>query len=263
MTTRVAAKGLATAVAGRTLWRDLDLAVEAGECWVIVGPNGAGKTTLLAALAGLVQPDHGLVTYDGVRLETLSNRSRARRRGWLAQVDYDAFPASVLETVLAGRHPHVARWQWESSDDVAIARDALARVDLAGFEDREVATLSGGERRRVAIAAVIAQDPDVLLLDEPTAHLDLKHQVAVLDDLTRWCRADGKALVVVLHDLHLALRFADRAVALGDGRGLAGPADAVLTSSVLSRLFDHRLLPLEQHGLRTLLPARPGGPDGG
>lgn len=255
MNPRLAAQGLAAEVAGRTLWRDLDLAVAAGECCVIVGPNGAGKTTLLSALAGLTRPARGSITYDGVDLATLSGRERARLRGWLAQSDHDAFPATVLETVLAGRHPHVPRWHWETGEDVATAREAIARVGLEGFEAREVGTLSGGERRRVAIAAVIAQDPGLLLLDEPTAHLDLRHQVAVLDDLVRWCRTQGKSLVMVVHDLHIALRYGDRAVALGSDHLVSGPAFEVLTPAVLTRIFDHALVPLEASGLRTLLPA--------
>ncbi len=254
MTGRVAARALAAVVGGRTLWRDLSFGVEPGECCVLVGPNGAGKTTLLAVLAGLVAAARGTVAYDGVDLAALPARARARLRGWLAQSDHDAFPATVLETVLAGRHPHLPRWGWECEEDTRRARDALARVGLQAFEAREVTTLSGGERRRVAIAAVIAQDPGLLLLDEPTAHLDLKHQVAVLDDLVRWCRSEGKALVLVLHDLHLALRYADRAVALGHHEAIAGRAGDVLVPEVLSRIFDHRLVPLGHGALRTLLP---------
>jgi iron complex transport system ATP-binding protein len=251
---RLEATGLCARIADRLLWRDVALQVRAGECCVIVGPNGAGKTTLLAALAGLFVPERGEIAYDGVPLATLSPRQRARMRAWLPQADHDAFPATVVETVLAGRHPHVSRWHWESAPDLAIAEGALRRVGLADMAARDVATLSGGERRRVAIAAVIAQDAPLLLLDEPTAHLDLHHQIGVLDDLIGWTRAEGKAMLVVLHDLHLALRYADRALALGNGEAIAGAATDVLDAPLLSRIFGHPLAVAQAGPLKTLLP---------
>ena len=184
-TPRLSCRGLALAVPGRTLCAGLDLDVHAGECWAIVGPNGAGKTTLLAALAGLRPPAAGEIAYDGTPLPALAPRERARRRGWLPQDSVDFFPATVLETVLVGRHPHLARWQWETADDVGRAQRALADVGLAGFDARQVGSLSGGERRRVALAALLAQDPDLILLDEPSSHLDLVHQIAALEVLAR------------------------------------------------------------------------------
>src|SRR5262249_14821918 len=159
-------------------------------------------TTLLRTLAGLRAPLKGEIAYDGRRLSTLKPRERARRRGFLPQDSVDFFPATVLETVLVGRHPHLSRWQWESSADIECAQNALRDVGLAGFESRDVASLSGGERRRVALAALIAQDPDLLLLDEPSSHLDLAHQIATLDVLLRLARERGKAVTMALHDLH-------------------------------------------------------------
>jgi iron complex transport system ATP-binding protein len=252
---RLSCRGLALAVPKRTLCTGLDLDVAAGECWAIVGPNGAGKTTLLAALAGLRSPAAGTIAYDGMPLAALTPRERARRRGWLPQDSVDYFPATVLETVLVGRHPHLARWQWETAADVERGRGALAAVGLAGFDARQVASLSGGERRRVALAALLAQDPDLILLDEPSSHLDLAHQIAVLDALVRLARERGKAIVMVLHDLHLALRYADHAIALGGGRATAGPAGAILDAQALSALFGHPLLALGHGGTRTLVPA--------
>jgi iron complex transport system ATP-binding protein len=252
---RLSVRGLQLAVPGRTLCTGLDLDVHPGECWAIVGPNGAGKTTLLAALAGLRAPAAGEVAYDGTPLPMLAPRERARRRGWLPQDSVDFFPATVLETVLVGRHPHLARWQWETAGDFASARRALADVGLKGFDARQVGSLSGGERRRVALAAVLAQDPELILLDEPSSHLDLVHQVAALDVLSRLARDRGKAIVMVLHDLHLALRYADHAVALGRGGAAAGPADAILNADALSALFGHPLLALGEGSARTFVPA--------
>jgi iron complex transport system ATP-binding protein len=252
---RLSCRGLAVAIAGRALCSGLGLDVRAGERWAIVGPNGAGKTTLVATLAGLRAPAAGTVAYDGDALADLPPRERARRRGFLPQDSVDFFPASVLETVLVGRHPHLGRFAWESAADVERARSALARFGLAGFDARDVRTLSGGERRRVALAALVAQEPALMLLDEPSSHLDLGAQVAALDRLTGWAQPGGKAIVMVLHDLHLALRYADHAIAMGGGRAVTGAARDVLTPEVLSPLFGHPLLAVGEGTTRTLVPA--------
>ena len=164
---------LMLAVAGRTLCRDLSARFVPGENWVILGANGSGKTTLLHTLAGLRRPEAGEVRLDGRALGDIPHRRRARRLGVLLQ-DYEAaLPATVLDVVLTGRHPHLGRWQWEDETDRQLAAKALAAMDLAGFGARLLATLSGGERRRAEIAALLAQDAPVGLLGEPTNHLPL------------------------------------------------------------------------------------------
>jgi iron complex transport system ATP-binding protein len=252
---RLSCRGLALVVAGRRLVAGLDLDVRAGECWVIVGPNGAGKTTLVSTLAGLAAPAAGEIAYDGTPIGMLGPRARAMKRGFLPQDCVDFFPATVLETALVGRHPHLARWRWESAADVACTRAALALFGLAGLDARDARTLSGGERRRLALAALVAQDPALLLLDEPSSHLDLGAQIAALDTVTALARNDGKAIVMVLHDLHLALRYADHAIALGTGRARAGAAGDILTPAALSELFGHRLIALGDGITSTLVPA--------
>ena len=252
---RLACRGLTLAMGSRRLVTGLDLDVRAGECWAIVGPNGAGKTTLVATLAGLLAPVSGEIAYDGASLARLAPRERALLRGYLPQDSVDFFPATVLETALIGRHPHLARWQWESGADIARARDALGAFGLEGFDARDVRTLSGGERRRLALAALVAQDPGILLLDEPSSHLDLGQQVAALGVVTALARDRGKAVVMVLHDLHLALRFADCAIALGGGHARTGAAADVLTASALSELFGHPLVRVGEGAASTFVPS--------
>ena len=163
----------------------LDLDLAPGSRLAILGRNGAGKSTLLSTLAGLRAADAGMLRLDGKSYAEHGLRNAARLRGWLGQARSDPFASTVLETVLTGRHPHVGRWSWESGADADIAREALETMGLAGMAEREVHTLSGGERQRVAIAALLAQAARLYLLDEPLAHLDLNHQIATLELLSR------------------------------------------------------------------------------
>ncbi len=247
-------EALAVAVGGRLLFEDLTIAVERGQCWAIVGPNGAGKTSLLRTLAGLAAPLRGSVRYNGRALGSMAPRERARERSVLPQDSHDAFPATVLETALIGRHPHLSRFAWESESDLERARDALARFDLSGFEDRDVRTLSGGERRRAALASLLVQDTPLALLDEPSSHLDVAQQAAALDVFVQLTRERDRAVIMVLHDLHLATRFCDHAIAIGHGRARAHTAPEVLNAAALSALFGRPLAELTGEGLRTFVP---------
>jgi iron complex transport system ATP-binding protein len=232
----------------------LDLRVQSGEHWVILGRNGAGKSTLLSVLAGLRPATDGHVTVNGQTYPEIGPRRAAQWRGWLAQHQGDAFASSVLETALTGRHPHLARWDWEGEADVQRARQALLAVGLHGFEMRDVQTLSGGERQRLAIATLLCQDAALLLLDEPLTHLDLNHQIAVLD-LFQAQATQGAAIVSVLHDPGLAWRYASHVLLVhGDGRTEQGPRDAMLTSERLSALYGHPLHRFEINGQTGFLP---------
>jgi len=247
--------GLAVAVGGRTVVRDLDLQLAAGERLAILGRNGAGKTTLLHTLAGLRPPAAGSITLCGDPLTGLAPRRVAQLRGVLLQQQLDAFPASVLETALIGRHPWLDRWAWESSSDACVAHAALAAVGLDGFAGRDVHTLSGGERQRLAIATLLTQQPRLALLDEPLSHLDLNHQIAVLELLSRSVRDTGMALAMVMHDPGLAARYCERALLIhGDGRVETGAADDLLTAERLSALYQHPLRLVEADGQRCFLP---------
>ncbi|MDP1652548.1 MAG: ABC transporter ATP-binding protein [Rhodocyclaceae bacterium] len=240
------ARHLAVSIGPHQVCRDLDLDLAPGERLAILGRNGAGKSTLLATLAGLRAPAAGDIRLAGRTYAELGLKNAARRRGWLGQERGDPFASTVLETVLTGRHPHLDRWSWESPVDTGIASAALAEMGLAGMERREVQTLSGGERQRVAIAALLAQQPRLYLLDEPLAHLDLNHQIATLELFRERARSDGIAVVMVLHDPNLALRFCDRALLLfGDGRHAEGPVAAVLNEATLTSLYGHPLRRIE------------------
>ena len=161
----LAARALDVEIAGMRICTALDLTVERGHCWAILGRNGAGKTTLLATLAGLRAARAGIIEIEGRALSSFTPRELARVRALLPQDDNDPFPATALETVLVGRHPHLGRWQWEGAEDLRIAREALAAVGMAEAEARDVRTLSGGERRRTTLAAMLAQEQRLDLLD--------------------------------------------------------------------------------------------------
>ncbi len=247
--------GLRLAVPGRVLCRDLAFDVRPGECWVLVGPNGAGKTTLLHTLAGLRAPDAGEVRLAGAAIARHAPRARARRVGLLLQDTVDAFPSTVFETALAGRHPHLVRWRQESTQDHALARAALVAIGMADAAGRDVQTLSGGERRRVALAMLLAQDPEVMLLDEPTNHLDIAHEVRTLELLARRARDGRHAVVMALHDLALAMRVATHAVLLGCESVETGPAATLLTAPRLSALYGQALIAVDHPRGTAFLPA--------
>lgn len=248
-------RGIDVCIGQRTLVRGLDLKVDRGSMLVILGPNGSGKSLSLHTFAGLRSPKAGELRISGRPLTHWPRRALARVMALLPQNVEDPFPASVIETVLLGRHPHIARWQWESARDFAIAADALAAVGLAGYEERDVLTLSGGERRRAALAAVLAQTPRIFLLDEPTNQLDPNHQLEALELLRE--RADaGAAVIVTLHDPNLAVRFADTALLIGRGGDWqCGNVAEILTAQHLSALYDTRFEAAEIGGRRVFFQA--------
>lgn len=242
-------------VDGRTLVRGLSFQVSAGEMWCMLGPNGAGKTTFLHTVVGLRGPQGGALRLAGKMLSDWPVAAAARQRGFLPQAFHDAFGASVLECVMLGRHPYLSRWQWEGEAERAIALDALKWVDLAGFEQRDVLTLSGGERQRVALAALLAQDAPLLLLDEPVSHLDLHHQVLVLEHLVRLARIKAKGVLFTVHDLNLALRFASHALLfMPQGAVRQGAIDEVLTEDAVHAAFGHRVARIEFDGKTLFVP---------
>ena len=215
----------------RVLVDALGMSIAAGERWAVLGPNGAGKSTLLAAVAGARPVDAGTVRLAGHDVRTMAADDLARERALLADRWTDPFASSALDTVLTARY--VFR---DEADAGSAALEWLARMDCAALADRDVRRLSRGERQRVAIATALAQDTPLLLLDEPTAHQDPRHQALVISELAA---LSERAQLASLHDINAAARFATHALLLwGDGRTMAGTADDVLTPAVLSDLFD-------------------------
>jgi iron complex transport system ATP-binding protein len=209
-----------------------------GEFVAILGRNGCGKTLTLHTLAGLRPPLSGTVELEGRPLTQLSRRSIAQRLGLLTQDLEEGFASTVMESLLIGRHPHLSLLEREGPADRRLARAALTRVGLPGFAERSAETLSGGEQRRCAMAALLTQDPQVFLLDEPSNHLDPQQQLAVLS-LFKEEANRGRTVIAILHDPTLAARFADSALLLyGDGNWLAGPAAQVLNAPSLSQLYE-------------------------
>lgn len=248
-------RGLSVRVPGRELLHDFDATMRPGRMLALLGRNGAGKSSLLHVLAGLAAPAAGEVHYGGRLLAAWPRREFARQVGLLLQASEDHFPGTALDAAMVGRHPHIDTWQWESATDRAIALDSLAAMELAELESREAGTLSGGEHRRLAIATVLAQDPQVFLLDEPIQQLDPHHQVAVLAHFRALADA-GRTVVLSLHDPGLAARFADDVLLLhGDGRWRHGPVGDTLHEAAIGELYGIAVTEVRWTGGRTFVPA--------
>lgn len=245
---------------GRKLVEGLSIGFQPGEIWAVLGRNGSGKSTLLHALAALRPSERGRVTLDGESTRSLSRRDLARQIGVLLQDESRDFWGCVRDYVLLGRYPHARNpFGWGGEDERVAAREIDA-WHLTGLAARTFASLSGGERQRVRAAALFAQQPAVYLLDEPLQHLDLPHQVAVLERLSLEARERRAIVVMVLHDLVFAARYCTRfLLLLGDGRFSAGPAHDALTADRLEELYGYPLVPVEVAGERLFLPERQSG----
>ena len=253
--TPFSATNLTISVPGRTLVQGLDFAARSGELIAILGQNGAGKSLTLHTLAGLRPAETGSIELDGKPINSMARRSVAQRLALLPQNSEDIFPATVFDTVLIGRHPHIEPLRWESAQDRQFADTCLQEMDLADLTDRDLATLSGGERRRLAIAQTLAQDPHIFLLDEPTNHLDPQHQLDVLELFVDRARL-GAVVITCLHDVNLAARFADRCLLLyGDGRWHLGDTNDVLSEERLSELYGVKMEALHWRGSNLFVAA--------
>lgn len=229
-------KGLNYRHGGRALLQDVRMELAGGEVIAIVGPNGAGKSTLLKHIAAIIPPEKRKVWIDGQDVREYKPNELARKQGYVPQQTNSGLPLSVLDTVLLGRKPHM---QWNvTSRDLAVVEQVLAELGLASFSDRQMEQLSGGERQRVLIARALAQEPDILLLDEPTSALDIRHQLEVLELVCRLAKGKDVLIVLVLHDLELAARYADRVFLMKNGEvAAAGEPEAVFTAENIRDVY--------------------------
>jgi len=225
-------------IANTLVCKNLNLSFSAGENWAILGMNGCGKTTLLHTLAGLLPAVSGDININETNIDTLFRRDVAQQLSLLMQHQEDHFPASVMETILIGRHPHLKNWQWESDEDKKIATEALILVGLKNFANRSVQTLSGGERQRIALATLLTQQTKIRLVDEPVNHLDIHQQHKVMKILTS--NNNDMTTLFVLHDINLANKYCDHALLIfGNGETLHGSCENILTENNLTKLYQH------------------------
>ncbi|HEY0593521.1 MAG TPA: ABC transporter ATP-binding protein [Thermoanaerobaculia bacterium] len=237
------------AVAGATL------AVAAGSLVGIAGPNGSGKSTLLKMMARVIEPQSGEIVFQGVDARRWKRKEYAQRVGYLPQESDPVFPMRALDVVLSGRAPFLGRFDWESDADLERARRALAECDAAGFEERFLDEMSGGERKRVELARVLAGEPELILLDEPLAALDLSHAQQLAGLLRAVARGSGRTVLFVSHELNWSAALAERTLVMHDGRIVAdGPPAEVFTEPLLREHFGLDARVVEVEGRRWVVP---------
>jgi iron complex transport system ATP-binding protein len=256
---RLEARGLRAAYGRSEALAGVDARIPAGEIVAVLGENGSGKSTFVKVLARIVPPRGGELLLDGAPLASLSRRETARRIAYVPQSVDLVFPIRSLDLVLQGRAPHARGFSADSAEDRARAFEAMRACDVAGLAERDAASLSGGERRRVFLARAVAAEAEIWLLDEPTAGLDPRHRLEFLEVLTRIHAERGTTIVIVSHELPLAEDLASRVLLLRDGRTLAdGPAAEVLTAENLRRAFRvETRVERDATGRRRLVPYAP------
>lgn len=241
--------------ADKTICDQLDVVFNPGECWAILGANGSGKTTLLHTLAGLFQADSGEVLLEQSPLQHYQGKQRAQHIGVLFQDQYKGLPATVMENTLIGRHPYLQAWQWETAQDHLLAKQALNEVDMIKLSQRNIQSLSGGEMQRAAIASLRCQQPKIWLLDEPSNHLDMHHQISILKLFSEQALQQQQLVCMSLHDLNLAQRFCSHALLLqANGQTEFGLIDEVLSVESLQQAYQHPINIIEHNQQRIFLP---------
>ncbi len=255
MMTPLTCEQLSISVAGRTLVNNLTLRLPGGSLTCVLGLNGSGKTLSLHTLAGLRPIQTGTISLFDIDISTLSRREIAVRLGLLLQVHEDAFPITVLDSVMMGQYAQLKFWEQESPALRQQASEVIHEMGLRGYETRLINSLSGGERRRVALATMRLQDPDIWLLDEPTNHLDPQHQMAIMETLSKLA-GDGKTILASIHDPLLAARYANHALLLsGNGDWEFGVASDLLTPERLQELYGVSYENLQGKRFQSLVPA--------
>jgi ABC-type cobalamin/Fe3+-siderophores transport system ATPase subunit len=236
--------------------RDVDLSVARARMIALIGPNGSGKSTLLRLLLGSLRPRTGTVSFAGRPIGDWPRDEVARRIGVVAQAEEFAFPLTVRELVAMGRYPHLGTWRSERAEDRTAIERALVRCGVHDLADRSVLELSGGERQRARLARALAQEPRTLVFDEPTASLDIAHEMSLFE-LASTLRDDGVTIVVVTHNINIAARYADRLVLLHQGAvAAAGSAAEVLTRANIEGVYGWPVRIREEDGAPQVVPAR-------
>jgi cobalamin transport system ATP-binding protein len=254
---RLAARHVSVHYGPRLALDGVDAAAEAGRILGVIGPNGSGKSTLIRVLAGVREPDDGSVELDGHPLARLGRRQRGQSIALVPQETHLSFPLRARDLVALGRAPYTGPFGWGRRSDALAVEEAMASAGVTDLADRQIDQLSGGERQRVVLARALAQQPRVLLLDEPTSFLDLRHTVELLDLIRALAQRDQIAVVVVLHDLNLAAMYCDRLLLLAEGRVAAsGPPSEVLTYTRLCAVYQTELYvaPNDVTGFLVVLP---------
>ncbi len=240
----------------------IDLELQSGEMLAVLGPNGGGKTTLLRMLLGIVDPSSGSVEFEGKAASDWSRAALARKAAVVTQSEEPTFPLRVADAVLLGRYPHLRDGVRMGDADRGIVAEAMERTDIVHLADRWTQTLSGGEWQRVRLARALAQQPRLLVLDEPTANLDLRHEMEVFE-LAAALVAEGMAALAVTHNVNLAARFAQRVLVINQGKAaVVGPPGEVLTADLLGEVFGWPVERFEWKGVPQFIPTRKNGAPG-
>ena len=242
--------------------KDVCIELATSEMLGVVGPNGAGKSTLLRCIDRILKPQRGSILLDEREIKEMSRMELAKKMGYIPQSSAQVFPATVFDTVLMGRRPHIG---WRSNEkDMKKVLETLQMLNIKSFAMRDINELSGGQQQKVFIARALTQEPDVLLLDEPTSNLDIKHQLEVMDIIKNIVREKGIAAIMAIHDLNLASRYADRIVMMNGGEIFdAGDAAAVLTPENIKHVYDVEVEVPNHGGRPYIVPIRPVRGNGG
>ena len=253
---RIDVQSLNLSTGDKVLCRDLTFSLNFKESWGLLGKNGAGKTSLIHSIAGLREFNSGTIKLNDANIKELRRSELAREIGILFQNGLETLPSTVLETVMLGRHPHVQSLFKDDSDDIAIAQKALADFSLQEIQNRQINSLSGGEKQRVAIAMLTTQSPNMYLLDEPSNHLDIAYQMDILNILLRRLTEQNAGMLMATHDINLAARFCKKFILLFEnGETLCGSSEDVLNQENLSRAYGCEIHKMKANGRTLFFPA--------
>jgi len=240
----------------RILCKQLDLTIASGQFWAVIGKNGVGKTTLLKSLCNLYPVNNGHVCINDKNIQHTDSKNLAQLIG-LMQQDYEYFfPCTVIEAVLMSRFPYLSSWKFETIEDHEVAQHCLEKTKLKNLQNRQVKTLSGGEKRRLHLAMLMAQSPSFFLLDEPTNHLDLATQISFMEILKSYFIDKDKAGIMVTHDINLVSRYCDHVLLLFDhGEWLSGTVENIMNEQNLTRLLDYPVIQTQINNQQHFIPA--------